>query len=144
MSTVLLVDDDPENLWSLQLVLEANGRHAVLAESGREALHKLMHVLPRLIVTDLQMPEMEGIELCRRVRSQAAFSDLPIIMLSAEPEPASGPRCWSAFFRKPVDLTVLMQCVDFFIAERLATLSRRPFEHAATGRWQAVDARCWP
>src|ERR1700751_4641137 len=112
MSTVLLVDDDPENLWSLQLALEAHGRHAVLAESGREALHKLMHVVPRLIVTDFRMPEMDGAELCRRVRCQPAFANLPIVMLSAEPEPTGRVRCWSAFFRKPADPTLLMQCVD--------------------------------
>jgi CheY-like chemotaxis protein len=145
MSTVLLVDDDPENLWSLQLALEAHGRHAVLAESGREALHKLMHVVPRLIVTDFRMPEMDGAELCRRVRCQPAFANLPIVMLSAEPEPTGRVRCWSAFFRKPADPTLLMQCVDAFIAERLATLSGpREFEHAAAGRWQAMDPRCWP
>jgi CheY-like chemotaxis protein len=145
MSTVLLVDDDLENLWSLQLVLEAHGRHAVLAESGREALQTLMHVLPRLIVTDFNMPEMDGAEFCRRVRCQPAFANLPIVLLSAEPEPAGDGRCWSAYFRKPADLALLMRYVDMFIADRLATLSRpRQFEQAVSGRWQPVNSRCWP
>jgi CheY-like chemotaxis protein len=104
-----------------------------------------MHVLPRLIVTDFRMPGMDGAELCRRVRCQPPFANLPIVMLSAEPEPTEGVRCWSAFFRKPVDLDLLMQCVDTFIAERLATLSApRESEHAAAGRWQAMNPRCWP
>lgn len=145
MSTVLLVDDDPDNLWSLQLVLEAHGRNPVLARSGPEALHKLASVLPHLIVTDFRMPEMNGAELCRRVRCQPAFADLPIVLLSAELEPAEQPRCWSAFFRKPANLAVLMQCIDALIADRLAMLSQpRQLEHGATGRWPPMRSQCWP
>jgi CheY-like chemotaxis protein len=144
MSTVLVVDDDPDNLWSLQLVLEVHGRHVVLAESGRQALQKLPRALPRVIVTDFRMPEMNGVELCRRVRCQPAFADLPIILLSADAEPLEEPRCWSAFFRKPADLAVLMHCIDSLIADRLMTRSRPRSEHPADGRWPPVDPRCWP
>ncbi|WP_236674462.1 response regulator [Paraburkholderia hospita] len=99
MSTVLLVDDDLENLWALQLALESCGHHMVLAENGREALQKLQRELPRLIVTDWQMPGMDGAELCRRVRCQPAFADLPVIMLSAMPEPGPGRHAGRHSFR---------------------------------------------
>jgi CheY-like chemotaxis protein len=123
MSIVLLVDDDRDNLWALQLALESSGHHAVLAQSGREALRTLLHVVPRLIVTDWQMPEMDGAELCRRIRCQPALAGMPIVMLSSMPEPPGEPVCWSAFFRKPADLTVLMHTVNIFISERLASAS---------------------
>ncbi len=145
MSTVLLVDDDLENLWALQLALESCGHHVVLAENGREALRKLQRELPRLIVTDWQMPDMDGAELCRRVRCAPALTDLPIILLSAMPEPEDGPPCWTAFFRKPANLTRLMESVNIFIAERLAEVSGRPrFDDRAPSRAQPVDSRCWP
>jgi CheY-like chemotaxis protein len=123
MSIVLLVDDDRDNLWALQLALESSGHHAVLAQNGREALRTLLHVVPRLIVTDWQMPEMDGAELCRRIRCQPALAEMPIVMLSSMPAPPAGPVCWSAFFRKPADLAVLMHTVNIFISERLASAS---------------------
>ncbi|TCG03845.1 response regulator [Paraburkholderia steynii] len=145
MSTVLLVDDDPENLWALQLALESCGHDVVLAESGREALQKLQRQLPRLIVTDWEMPGMDGAELCRRVRCQPALADLPIIMLSARPEPEDRSPCWTAFFQKPANLAVLLDSVNVFIAERLAVVSRRrPIGEPAPSRLKPVDSRCWP
>jgi CheY-like chemotaxis protein len=125
MSTVLVVDDDLENLWALQLALESCGYHVVLAENGREALQKLQRELPRLIITDWQMPEMDGAELCRRVRSQPSFADLPVIMLSAMPEADAGPSFWTAFFQKPVHLPGLLDSVNALVAERLANVSNR-------------------
>ncbi|MEX3936644.1 PleD family two-component system response regulator [Paraburkholderia phymatum] len=126
MSTVLLVDDDVENLWALQLALESCGHHVVLAESGCDALQKLQRQLPQLIITDWQMPGMDGVELCRRVRCQPSLADLPIILLSATPDPGGYPRCWTAFFQKPANVAALLDSVNIFIAERLAEASRNP------------------
>ncbi|MFL9858638.1 response regulator [Paraburkholderia madseniana] len=58
MSTVLLVDDDLENRWALQLALESAGHHVVLAENGYDALRKAARHIPELVITDLQMPEI--------------------------------------------------------------------------------------
>ncbi|REE17737.1 response regulator receiver domain-containing protein [Paraburkholderia sp. BL27I4N3] len=145
MSTVLLVDDDSDNRWALQLALEGNGHRVVLARNGLDALKKLARGIPRLIITDWEMPEMDGAELCRHVRCNPALAHLPIILLSAMPEPGHGPPCWSAVFRKPADLSVLMQTVDALAAERLvgAVAPLAP-ESPMASRWQAVNPRCWP
>jgi CheY-like chemotaxis protein len=117
----------------------------VLAQNGAEALTELRHEIPRLIVTNWEMPEMDGAEFCRRVKCQPALAYLPIIMLSAMAEPGNGPNCWSAFFRKPVDLAVLMRTVDAFIAERLTTTSATSrFPDRPASRWQPIDPRCSP
>jgi len=88
---------------------------------------------------------MDGIEFCRRVRCQPAFADLPIVMLSGMPEPMDAAPSWTAFFRKPADLTVLLRTVDCFIAERLPTVPRAyRYPEQAPSRWQTVDSRCWP
>jgi CheY-like chemotaxis protein len=145
MSTVLLVDDDPDNLWALQLALESDGHHVVLARNGADALHRILRELPQLVITDWQMPEMDGAELCRRIRCQPALAHLPIVMLSAMPEPSDSRRCWSAFFRKPAELDMLLRTVDMFIAERLAAVAVRPgATDRAASRWQPVNPRCWP
>jgi CheY-like chemotaxis protein len=128
------------NIWALQLALESNGHHVVLA-----ALDRFSREPVRLIVTDLEMPEMDGAELCRKVRCQPAFSQLPIVVLSAAPEsPDDSPR-WSTFFRKPADLSSLMRVVDSFVAERLtAAYITLVCADPASSRWQPVDARCCP
>lgn len=145
MSTVLLADDDLDNLWALQLALESGGHHVVLAENGADALRKVVRELPQLIVTDWQMPEMDGAELCRRIQCQPALAHVPVVMLSAMPEPGDRPRCWSAFFRKPADLGMLLRTVEAFIAERLAAGYAPPgAEDRAASRWQPVNPRCWP
>jgi CheY-like chemotaxis protein len=118
--SILLVDDDLENLWSLQLLLESSGHHVVLAENGFDALRKLAFQPAKLVVTDWQMPEMDGIELCRRLRNQSAYATVPIILLSGASEPTDCPRCWSVFFHKPVDLESLICLIETYLARRLA------------------------
>ncbi|OLL27552.1 response regulator [Burkholderia sp. SRS-W-2-2016] len=145
MSTVLLVDDDLENRWALQLALESRGHHVVLAENGRDALQKAAADFPALVVTDLQMPEMDGEELCHRLRSRAGLSDIPVVLLSAMQEPREGGRYWTAFLQKPVSVELLLDTVESFIAARLTyTRMSRASEHHTAARWQAIDSRCWP
>lgn len=145
MSTVLLVDDDLENRWALQLALESGGHHVVLAENGYDALLKAGRHTPQLVITDWQMPEMDGAELCRRLKYQPSLAVIPVVMLSAMPEPPDEPRCWAAFLRKPAPIDLLMHTVDLFIAQRLTTERPGPAcEGQSPSRWRPVDSRCWP
>ena len=115
----------------------------MLAQNGAQALRVVLHEMPMLIVTDWQMPEMDGAELCRRVRCQPAFARLPIVMLSAMAEPSADPHCWSAFFRKPADLNELLRAVNSFIAARLTNVTSHPSTETRAGaRRQPVDERC--
>jgi two-component system KDP operon response regulator KdpE len=77
---ILVVDDEPQIRRSLQLNLEAKGYEASTAESAAQALQAMANRKPDVIVMDLLMPGMDGIELTRRVREQ---SGIPIIVLSA-------------------------------------------------------------
>ncbi|MBT2789240.1 response regulator [Paraburkholderia strydomiana] len=146
MSTVLLVDDDLENRWALQLALESRGHRVVLAGNGWDALRKAQADFPELVLTDLEMPEMSGRELCQRLKCRPVFSDIPVVLLSAMPEPEEeGIRSWNAFLRKPAPIEVLLDTIDTFIAARLtyARASQRA-EHPIVLRWRAIDPRCWP
>ncbi|CAB3739742.1 Sensor histidine kinase RcsC [Paraburkholderia phenoliruptrix] len=145
MSTVLLVDDDPENRWALQLALESRGHRVVLAGNGCDALQKAHAHFPELVITDFEMPEMDGRELCRRLKWGGPFPDVPVVLLSAIPEPEEGTRCWTVFLRKPAPIEILLDTVDKFIAARLTCApARRDLEYPTAARWQAIDSRCWP
>lgn len=78
-STVLLVDDDPELLDVVETNLTLDGYTVLAASSGREALG-LMHKGPEVVILDLMMPEMSGLDLCGEIRKT---SDVPILILTA-------------------------------------------------------------
>jgi len=78
--TILVVDDEPEIIKLVRAYLEGAGYRVVTAKNGREALLVTRHEKPDLIVLDLTMPEMDGIEFTRRLRQE---KNTPIIMLTA-------------------------------------------------------------
>jgi signal transduction histidine kinase/CheY-like chemotaxis protein/ligand-binding sensor domain-containing protein len=82
---ILLVDDDPEILILLRDFLQPEYR-IITAENGMEAFDKVLSGQPDLIVSDIMMPEMDGIELCRRLRDNFDTSHLPMILLTAKAE----------------------------------------------------------
>ena len=84
---VMTVDDSPTVRQVLQLSLEEAGYKVVPASDGEDALRKLANDRVDLIVTDLEMPRMDGINLIQNVRSQPGNRFLPIIMLTSESLP---------------------------------------------------------
>jgi len=78
---VLIVDDDPGVLRFIRANLQAAGFETVLATNGVEALQMVEKELPNIIIMDITMPQLDGIETCRRIRE---WSQIPIIMLSAK------------------------------------------------------------
>jgi CheY-like chemotaxis protein len=81
---VLLCDDEIHILRAAEFKLAAAGYEVLCAFSGREAWDLVQERIPDLVVTDFQMPEMNGIELIERLRGDANTAHLPIIMLTAK------------------------------------------------------------
>ena len=81
--TILVVDDEANIIELAQMYLEQDGFRVVSALDGLSALEKVESQAPSLMVLDLMVPEIDGWEVCRRVRSGSAIPHLPIIMLTA-------------------------------------------------------------
>ena len=81
--TLLVVDDVPQNVRLLEAVLTSNGYSVVSASSGAEALEKTREALPDLVLLDIQMPDMNGYEVCRRLRADPETSFLPVVMITS-------------------------------------------------------------
>jgi two-component system KDP operon response regulator KdpE len=77
---VLVVDDDPSLLKVLRIGLKARGDDVLVAHSGAEAINQVALASPEIVILDLGLPDLDGLEVCRRVRQ---FSDVPILVLSA-------------------------------------------------------------
>ena len=80
---VLIADDEPDIREFLQYNLSAEGYEVFTAKDGDEALEKAKRIQPDLIVLDVMMPKKSGVEVCQLLRSQSAFKDTIIVMLTA-------------------------------------------------------------
>jgi DNA-binding response OmpR family regulator len=79
---ILLVDDDVNTLGALGYILQRAGYHVEKATGGREALAKVAADCPRLVILDVRMPDLNGIEVCRSLRAAPDTEHLPILVLS--------------------------------------------------------------
>ena len=112
--TVLIVDDDMRNIYSLTNALEEEGMHCFTAENGKEAL-EILNKTPdvNIILMDVMMPEMNGYEATHEIRkSTMKFSKVPIIALTAKAMKGDREKCLAAgmsdYITKPVDITQLL------------------------------------
>ncbi|RKF48615.1 ATP-binding protein [Paraburkholderia fungorum] len=124
---VLVIDDVEINRAIAVDLLGRLGFATVEAENGREGFEKAQHEHPALILTDIVMPEMNGLELTRRLRRLPAFAQVPIIAMSASPSGTNRAMSMdagvNAFLSKPLDLDALLT--------QIATLLGVTWTHAA-------------
>ncbi|AFZ53537.1 response regulator [Cyanobacterium aponinum UTEX 3222] len=85
-SVILIVDDLKQNLKLLNIILESAHYQTSLALSGKDALERLKVLNPDLILLDLMMPDISGLEVCRRIKSNPEYEDIPVIFLTASVE----------------------------------------------------------
>ncbi len=109
---VLLVDDEPHVLRLMRLKLEGAGYRVETAGNGKEGLAKLQRQQPDILITDIQMPEMTGQELCQFIARHYPERDFLIVLLTSRTEIEH--RRWSAdidnlwFVEKPVSMRKLL------------------------------------
>lgn len=87
MTRILIVDDVEANRFVLRDIITEMGYQPVLTENGMQALKMVQHIRPDLIILDIAMPEMDGYEVCRRLKEDANLRDIPVIFISAFDEP---------------------------------------------------------
>lgn len=86
-SRILIVDDVEANRFILRDIIQELGHLPVLTESGVQALKMVQRMKPQLIILDIAMPEMDGYEVCKKLKSDPETKDIPIIFISAFDEP---------------------------------------------------------
>lgn len=104
MSTILIVDDEQPVRELLAEVFTAAGHHAIQAAHGRQALELIDGDRPDLVISDVMMPVLGGVELCRRLKAEAGTRAIPVILMSAAGRPVGDGACGDAFIDKPFTL----------------------------------------
>jgi len=109
---ILIVDDMPANLHVLQLRLAAHGYEILTASDGEEALATARKAQPDLILLDVMMPKLDGLEVCRRLKSDSSLPFMPIIMVTAKADSqdivAGLEAGGDEYLTKPVDQAALV------------------------------------
>lgn len=91
--TILLVDDEPDIRLTLGMRLKKSGYAVLTAENGKDALDKIEQQIPDLVILDVMMPEMNGYQVCRKLREKPETKDIPVLMLTAKDQAAD--RFWA-------------------------------------------------
>ncbi len=119
--TVLLVEDNKDVGLVVKLLME-DKYNVVLAANGREGLEKARELIPDLIITDVMMPVMNGMEMCKAIKFDELLNHIPVVVLSAltsEEERIEGLRCGASdYLSKPFSADELKLRVDNIIAGR--------------------------
>src|SRR6478672_4496663 len=80
---ILIVNDAPDQLELMGFMLRRAGYEVITASDGKEGVEIAQSQLPELIISDIAMPRMDGVELCRKIRSDRQISAIPIILVTA-------------------------------------------------------------
>jgi CheY-like chemotaxis protein len=121
---ILVVDDDVRNVFALTNAIEIKGASVLIARNGREALEKLeQHPEIDLVLMDMMMPEMDGLEATRRIRSSSSQPDIPVIAVTAKAMQDDYEKCLAAgandYLAKPIDLDKLMALIRVWLPKHL-------------------------
>jgi CheY-like chemotaxis protein len=115
---ILIIDDSAINIRVVSNIIQPLGCKIFAAKSGSQALNLLTSFKPSLIILDIQMPEMDGFECCKRIKSITSRTDIPIIFLSGSHDEADQLQATdlgaSAYLTKPFCADELINAVKRF------------------------------
>lgn len=122
MARILFVDDDPLTLETLKRSVELFGHQALQATSGAQALKIASEQIPDLVLTDLRLPDMDGLSLVRNMKDGPVTGTIPVVVLSASVEVDMADVCRAAgaaeFVQKPIRLADLQELIARYTGKR--------------------------
>lgn len=119
---IIIVDDEPYITRVLKLALDRAGYDVFTCLNGVDALNAIRECLPDILITDIQMPQMTGKELCMTVRDEFPAHHFPIFVMTSMTDREH--REWAAqldnvlFLEKPLSMRILLQKIDTYFREK--------------------------
>ena len=125
MSTILIVEDNEKNMKLVRDILRHNGHETIEATTGTDGVRLAVEHRPDLVLMDIQLPDIDGIEALRRIREVEELDGVPVIAVSASVMPDDQQKIvtsgFDAFVTKPINLKQFLETVKRFLAD-----GRRP------------------
>ncbi len=119
MSTILIVEDNEKNMKLVRDILQHQGHATLEAASGAEGVRLALEQRPDLILMDIQLPDIDGMEALRQLRDQRALDATPVLAVSASVMPDEHQKVinsgFDAFIIKPIDLKQFRATVQRFL-----------------------------
>jgi len=129
---LLVVDDEKDFVGFISERLEAKGFDILKAFDGKEGLGMARTQKPDLIILDVAMPEMNGYDVCRRLKADRNYKSIPIIMLTAKFQPNDilfGKEMGSdAYLTKPLELELLLNTVNALLSSQKRKTNPKPLK----------------
>jgi len=120
MKTILIVEDNEKNMKLVRDILRHNGHETIEAPTGGEGVRLASEKKPDLILMDIQLPDIDGIEALRRIRQDATLDAVAVIAVSASVMPDDQQKIvtsgFDAFVTKPINLKQFLDTVKRFLA----------------------------
>ncbi len=119
MKRILVVEDNEDNLYLIRFVLEENGFEVIVARDGSDGVEKAIKEKPDLIIMDIQLPGIDGLETARRIRESEADGNVPIVALTSyamtgDREKALNAGC-TGYLEKPINLETFMDSIEKYL-----------------------------
>ena len=120
VKVVLVVEDDELNLKLVKELLEFNGFETLEATNGLQALEMIRRERPSLVLMDIQMPAMDGIEATRQIKADASIRDIPVVALTSSAMKGDKEAILAAgcdeYMSKPIDIHCLLKLIEEFVS----------------------------
>jgi CheY-like chemotaxis protein len=120
-ATILIADDNEGTIQTLSIYLDSKGYRLIIAQNGREAVLQAKKEYPDLILMDIQMPEMNGLDAIRHIRADKQLKSIPIVALTALAMPGDREHCLKAganeYLSKPMSLKKLSKILERLLAK---------------------------
>jgi len=116
---ILVVEDNEDNLYLIRFILEENGHSVIEARDGSDGMEKAIKEKPDLIMMDIQLPDIDGMETTRRIRASEADGDIPIIAITSYAMPGDREKALAAgctsYIEKPINTETVMAEIEKFL-----------------------------
>ncbi|MBI5324280.1 MAG: response regulator [Ignavibacteriae bacterium] len=119
MKRVLIIEDNADNMYLMKFILEANNINVIMATTGLEGIETALKEKPDLILMDIQLPDINGLEVTKRIRESDISNSIPILAVSSyamtgDKQKALDAGC-NGYIEKPIEPETIMDKINKFL-----------------------------
>jgi two-component system cell cycle response regulator DivK len=119
MKRILIIEDNDDNMYLMKFILEQNNFMVIIASTGSEGFEKTLSEIPDLILMDIQLPDINGLEVTRMIRQHEASRKIPVVAISSyamtgDKQRALDAGC-SGYIEKPIDPETIINSISDYL-----------------------------